>query len=501
VLWDDDGSLSLGATRAALVASDNDAAVCIANEWEGMLHYVPGDAQWYVWDGTCHRPDQSMRIHQMCRDWAVRSREALRAARTAIALEIEETAGGRDRRPPDAALRGELDRRWKAEGWDAAWRYNAGLLKSAGMGSLERYLAGVCGTDVADFEFSRTEGYLNCANGTVSLLTGELRPHNPADMITYCLEWDYRGELASQATGFWGMAVRACADAESADYLLRVLGYSLLGRNPEHLFPFLAGPAGSGKSKVLWIVSQVLGRLAHSTSTELIAQVPHGRNARTENSIRSKRLVIMSEMSSRIKLDEAQVKRLTGEPEITVNQHYAKTEIRTPVTWLPFGATNDLPSVASFDSGLRRRIAVIPGGESLAPWEIDVMKAERVLAAEGEAILALLVRAAMRYYRDGLPQPLSVEVETARYVASQDTVDAFTAECCEKPDGSAAPGAVWETTASAMWMAYREWARGLAYLGRNEFYLKLGAKEGVAYSSGRRRFTGIRLNAEWAMRS
>ena len=502
-MWDEHGSMHLGATRARLPCNDSDAGDAIMAERPGELHYVPGDGTWYVWDGRCHRPDREDGAGKVVNEWARRQREMLRHARAMVAARVQEELRDGGREPPEAALRAAFRRAWSGEGWEAAEKYAAGLMRSAGLSALEKYLRTLCGTSGEVFEFSRADGFLNCANGTVNLATGELRPHNPAQMITYCLETEYHPAKSGEALQFWGMLCRVTADADSAGYLLRVLGYSLLGRNPEHLFPFLAGPAGSGKTKVLWMVARVLGELAHSAGTDLIASVPHGRNARTENSIRGRRLVVISEMSSRIKMDEAQVKRLTGEPEVAVNQHYAKTEIRTPVSWLLFGATNDLPSVSSFDGGLRRRIAVIPGGPGLEPWEVDTGKAEKVLAAESEAILAMLVRACRQYFREGLPRPLAVDLETARYVAEQDTIDAFTAECCDmKPDAAVGgPAMPWEVPASALWLAYREWARGLAYLGRNEFYAGLGKKGGVTYDRSRHRFLGIRLNAEWSMKA
>ena len=480
-------------TSASLAGSDRDAAYLIIGERTGELNYVPGDDKWYVWDGKCHRPDMSGEIGKIVVEWASRYREMLRWAKAQITTLVRRDLEGGDRPPAESAVEREFGQRWAAGGWAAAQKVADRCMNSAGLNALKSYLRDICGMDGKVFEFAG-RGFLNCSNGTVNLATGEVRRHNPADMISYCLDIPYVRSKACEARRFWGMVLRVCADSDSAEYLLRVLGYSLLGDNREHLIPVLAGPAGSGKSKVLAIVSEILGPLAHNSQSDLIVHTQHARNARVENSVRGKRLVTLSELSSRLKLDEAQVKRLTGEPVISVNQHYAKMEIDTPVSWLLFLCTNDLPSVANFDGGLRRRFAVIPGGPGLEPWEMIKDIDRQVIAAESEAILALLVNSCIRYFRDaGIPKPLSVEMETEKYIAGQDTVAAFLAECCEKGDQ------LWEVTASKMWDSYRDWAKGLAYLGRNEFYAKL-ADHGVRYEPSRRRFTGIRLNLEWSVR-
>ena len=85
----------------------------------------------------------------------------------------------------------------------------------------------------------------------------------------------------------------AAENQNVARYLVKMLGYSLLGDNRKQLdlFPHRAHRV-SGKSQLLETVAGVLGPLAHSSSGDLIGRT-HGspRHARVEHSIVGKRLI------------------------------------------------------------------------------------------------------------------------------------------------------------------------------------------------------------------
>jgi putative DNA primase/helicase len=271
-------------------------------------------------------------------------------------------------------------------------------------------------------------------------------------------------------------------------FMLRLLGYALLGDNREQRVVFIAGPSGSGKSKLLHIVTDVLGPLAAESDADLICVTRHGRNARTENSVRGMRMVTITETSERMNIEEGQLKRITGESVIAVNQHYAKRTMQAPVTWLIFVATNEMPSLAGFDDAIRRRMIVIPGGPGVAVPNPVIDR--EILAAEREGILALLAQSCAAYFRDGLKMPAQVQVTTDAYAAECDTVTQFLAECCDPApslNGHVPPHVMMSTA----WRQYREWAGGGARLGRSAFYAALASQPGVARNDVSRRFEGI----------
>jgi len=481
--WAGDGSIDLKATLAALPASDADAARAITAEYPGWLRHGALTG-WHVWDGTCHAPDDRGAVARVIVHWSDRVSRMLEDARLQAgtqAAEAGEAAG-----LSETQLRKAVAKAW--EPWQPAEKYAAGLRRSAGKTALEKYLADLCMVPDAGLA-ERNPETLNVANGTLDLRTGTLRPHDPADGITYCLPAAY--DPAARCPLFWSMLSTVCGGRPDVTaYLARLLGYCALGHNAEQRVIFIAGPTGTGKSKLLHIVSEVLGPLAHESQPALICVTRHGRNARTENSVRGARLVTITETSEWMNIEEGQLKRLTGEDVIAVDQHYAKRELRTPVTWTIVIATNQMPSLTNFDDALKRRVIVIPGGDTIPREMMDPLIASRVLASEREGILALLAAGAREYFRSGLdPAPLDVQVMTDAYAAEQDTVAQFLADVTR---ASLNGHPAWIGQAQA-WKAYQDWSRGSARLTRNEFHVRMRRQPGIGYNDGSRRYEGI----EW----
>lgn len=486
--WDG-GAAALGASLGGLPASDYDAACLIAAERGGDgLHYAATSGVWHIWNGQAHLPDAGNGADQVIAAFGARMRTAIEAARQAVTAEVIL------RMPPgstEAAMRQAREQAWAP--WKPAEKYAAGLARQAGKAALGGYLETICGVP-DDALAERSPGRLNLANGTLDLATLQLRPHARSDLITYALAdpWEPR----AVAPRFWSLLSGVCGhDGEVSGFLLKCLGYSLLGDNREQKIFFIAGPSGSGKSVLLHVVSEVLGPLAHRSGSDLICVVRHGRNARTENSVRGTRLVVITETSKFMNIDEAQLKQMTGEPVISVNQHYAKAELKTPVTWTIWVATNDMPALLNYDMAMRRRILVIPGGPGRAELDMDPHMAAKILSTERQGVLALLARGCAEYFRSGLLDvPWAVREATELYAAEQNTVANFVADTMVTGGwGDGVPQ-------HQAWELYELWSRGSSRLGRNDFMKYLSGFPGVSWNKMSRRFEGVAWNADWAAR-
>jgi putative DNA primase/helicase len=253
-------------------------------------------------------------------------------------------------------------------------------------------------------------------------------PHSPAWMMTYCLDTPYvpgaRGE------GWERLAWHVAGESTPvAQYMIRMLGYSLLGDNREQLVFFLKGPTGSGKSQLLEAVMAVLGPLAHSSTGALISRNKTERHARVENSIARKRFVVIDESAERIMVDEGQLKRLTGSGVVSRSKLYESEEIPTIVTWAIWQATNEMPTLTGFDAAIRRRLRAIPCGSTIESGDVIKNLGRMLAATEAEAILACLVAGCMEYLASGERCPAEVELATAEYESEQNTAAAFRGEC------------------------------------------------------------------------
>lgn len=480
--WKNDGQLDLGATLHSLPVSDMKAAYLICGERPRELHHVTESGTWYTWNGRCHAADTQDSAARIIYHLAARAEQLISHCRQLVTagLSVQDAAEA-----------------WRP--WEPACKYLTALQRTAGHSALLKALAVTCGTEAAVMD-ERHPGWLNFANGTVDLRTGLIKPHDPADMITYCLEHSYRPGAACPR--FWALGRHVAGGDEGVfRFLMTVLGYSLIGSNPERAVVFINGPTSSGKSVLLDVVRSVLGPLAHQSQAALITLVRNGRNARTMNSIRGMRLVTITETSAFMHIDEGQLKMITGEAHISVDQHYAKTEVRTPVTWLIVVATNQMPSLTDFDAALRERVYVIPGGDTVPPEHRVKDLGEALARDEADGILAGLVWAAMSYYGAGerLVVPHAVAMETARYAAEQNTAGQFLADTTV-PAGPRADGTPSSIPQNQLWQEYQRWSRGEVRLGKIALFERIAAMPGVFRNDAMRRFEGRVWTTEVAYR-
>jgi len=479
--------MATGATQAALPGNDKIAARTIDGERDGGLHHTGLTGTWHVWNGKAHPPDHSGEMDRVTLDFSNRLDQMLEAAKGWVLSDADR------RTPTDASESARNKARTDAWApWLACEKYAARLRSEAGQAGLTGLLKRTCGCteDVMDAG-NRTSGLLNFDNCTVNLASLVPQPHRKSDLITYSLP--YRWNPQADCPRFRKMALRMLGgNYEVYCYFLKCLGYSLLGDNREQKIFFISGPTGSGKSQLLHIVAQVLGPLAHNSDADLITVVRHGRNARTENSIRGKRFLTITETSKWMSIDEAQLKRLTGEPVVSVNRHYATEELRTWSTWTIWVATNAMPTLVNFDPAMRRRIIVFPGGPTVPAGEMDPHLASSILHSEREGILALLAMGCREYFRTGgLEMPLDVQAATEQYAAEQNTVGDFVADTMVT---GGYPGYVPQQEA---WRAYEQWSKGSARLHKIEFMDQLGRYPGIVRNKISRRYDGVSWNADW----
>lgn len=469
-----DGKIDIDVSLIGLPADDNAFALLLFGGNPGHMHNVPGrSGGWYLWDGKCHHPDDSDAAGKVVVSASLRLSQALDNLRKAITRDVNNTPDNR-RKDRETALEDLMK---------PAIRYVAGLVKNAGKTAALGYAATKCGTSRTELD-EALPNWLNCDDGTWNLRTMRCEPHDPADMITYVLP--YAPDWSEKCPMFLDAVHRlAGRDDDVAKYILRVLGYTLIGDNPERSIFFWVGPTGSGKTVVLDVVRRILGDLASpDMGNDLICVTRHGRNARTEFSIMGKRLVVVAESSEHRKIEEAQVKRLTGESVVAIDQHYAvrKTEARR--TWTIIMPSNEMPSTGKVDSAIRDRFVIIPTGATVPAEERVKDLASKIVKNEGPAVLGLLMHYAWRYYREGLPAPLAVAAKSDAYFGSQDQVAAFLADTALMGPGR-------HVDRPDAYKRYKDWAGDDRSLSRNAFYEELGKQPGITVNEGSRRFEGL----------
>jgi len=271
--------------------------------------------------------------------------------------------------------------------------------------------------------------FLNCPNGTLDLLTGELRDHCRADLITRVVPAHYDPEARCP---MWEDFMHRIMNGNEdlIGFIRRAVGYTLTGDIRERCFFILHGTGANGKSVFLETLRNVLGdEYSIRTPTEtLMYKRSDGGVPNDVARLKGARFVSASETDEGKRLAEARIKDMTGGDTISARFMRAeffdfKPEFKI---WL---STNHKPDIRGTDKGIWDRIRLIPFHVRIPEAEQDNKLAQKLLT-ELPGILAWAVRGCMEWQKDGLGMPAEVRVATADYQAEMDTFANFFADCC-----------------------------------------------------------------------
>jgi len=386
--------------------------------------------------------------------------------------------------------------------------------------ALEHTVQKVQGTD-----FDRDSALLHTLSGTYDVRTGELREARPEDRITNRVDVQYRPELAADgveledvAPHFAQLLRRTCAapgevtDGVAWDRLAalqRVLGYALHGSNPEKKMFILIGATDIGKNQVLEIVGDVLGSglACLSLRPNIIVKRRGDRHDADESLLMGKRLAVVNELTSTMRLDEEQVLRLVNPEGSVVGLRKMRQDITNVLaTWAMYTTTNELP-MANLTPQVVNRLAVLRLSKIPVPKtdQYDVKAA--VLGEEREAVFAWLVRWWREWWvaretfgaATGLVITSEMRIELAAYQAENlGVTEMFFAERCE-----AVPVAMKDLKSPGIfWNAFQAYVKvqhpdeSVKYLRRNAFYKALEQLPGVTIvrdqgADGKTRIRGV----------
>ncbi|MBV5322760.1 MAG: primase C-terminal domain-containing protein [Ilumatobacteraceae bacterium] len=268
---------------------------------------------------------------------------------------------------------------------------------------------------------------LGVANGVINLKTGKLQPAKREDMLTLhsAVTFDAKAQchrfiaFIDQVTG---------GDRQLANYLQRVVGYSLTGLTTEQCLFFLYGKGLNGKSTFLSVIKALVGTdFAKQTPSEtLMAKRTSGTNdiARLQNV----RVVIANEVEDGSLLAESLVKQVTGGESVAAKFHYAEYFEFMPKFKL-FIAGNHKPTIRGRDDGIWRRIRLVPFVVTITPAQKDPYLQEK-LVAELPGILNWAIKGCLDWQKNCLREPKVVTDAVSSYREEMDVIGQWMGECC-----------------------------------------------------------------------
>jgi putative DNA primase/helicase len=320
---------------------------------------------------------------------------------------------------------------------------------------------------IVPIQFDRHPHLLNCANGTLDLETGALRPHDRADYLTKICPTKY---VANASSPTWDRFLeRVVPDDDERAYLLRFLGLCLSGDTSEQVLLIADGDGRNGKSTLFLAVQHVLSTdFAIQIPTDLLLTKDQERHPTEIADLAGVRLAIGSETPKNRGLDERLVKQLTGCDRIRARRMREDFWEFEPTHKLVL-ITNHLPSVNLNDFATVRRLHVVHFGVRIREDEQD-RKLLGKLKREREGILARLIEGHRAWRERGLDPPESVLAFVKRATPhTKSPAEEFIAQCVVCKPGE-------RLGATALYEAFGAWCtrHGRAQTTQKDFGKQLG---------------------------
>lgn len=364
------------------------------------VRYVPTWRKWLAWTGTHWQDDDSLQVTS----WAADMPCAMyRVAGTTMQASLRSQAG-------------KL----------------ADALESVGTRSA-MLIAAQCRRVAKPDQLDQHPFLLNCANGTVDLKTGQIRPHSRADLITHCLDTAYNPQ-ATAPTWLKFLESTFAGDQELIRFVQKAVGYSLTGSTDEQVLFFCHGVGSNGKSTLLETLLLLLGKLGIQAAPGLLMASRTERHPTDQADLFGKRMVVSQETEDGRRMNESLVKQLTGGDTIRARRMREDFwEFRpTHKLWL---STNHKPVIKGTDHAIWRRIRLIPfnmkftddGANGTAKKDCTL---KDKLRNELPGILAWTVAGCLAWQKEGLRPPAAVTRATDGYQAEMDMLAAWLDDCC-----------------------------------------------------------------------
>jgi putative DNA primase/helicase len=359
------------------------------------LRYIPVWRRWLVWDGARWAHDTTGQ--------SARWMKAIARRITADALAIEDEQ--KRRSALSLARRGES---------------SAGVAGALTLAGTEDGIA------VTPEDLDADPQLLNCRNGTLDLRNGELRDHDPGDLLTKMTGAAF--DPAATGAAFSAFLDRVQPEPGMRAYLARLIGHALEGRVLEHILPIFHGDGANGKGTFTGAILAALGDYADAADPELL-------NARTFEAhptgvadLFGLRLAILHESDAGRRLAEGTVKRLTGGDRLKARRmredfwHFEPSHTFVLLT-------NHKPVVTGQDEGIWRRLRLVPWDVVIPPDERDDHLGGH-LRRESDHVLAWLIRGYQDWREHGFADPEQVTEATAAYRAGSDDLGRFLDQQC-----------------------------------------------------------------------
>lgn len=306
--------------------------------------------------------------------------------------------------------------------------------------------------------FDRDKNLLNVQNGTLDLETFELRPHDPADLLTKVTGASY--DPRADCTRWMDLVTGLFRDdIDVVSYVQRQFGATVGGITSQERMHIVLGRPRTGKSSFFEPLVAALGDYAATIAPETLAVARGKRGADASPDLArlaGVRFVSIPEAPKSMPLDVALAKRLTGNDTV-----YARGLYRDAIEYRPqfmmWMNTNVLPVVSDVSLFDGDRAYVVETRDTIPAESRDLTLKDSLKTPETlDAVLLWCINGLRLYRLDGGTPPRAVMEATARYRAKSDYLAQFLEDRATKdPDAIVRCG--------DLYSAYLSWCESNGY--------------------------------------
>jgi len=241
------------------------------------------------------------------------------------------------------------------------------------------------------------------------------------------------------------------------------VGMSLIGEVLDHVLMFAYGLGFNGKTTFFEALIDVFGTYAEVIRPEVLMATKREEHPTELADLFGLRFVVSAETKEGTRLNENQVKNLTGGDSIKARRMREDFWTFKPshTLWL---YSNYKPEIRGTDVGIQRRPQLVGFGVTIPPEKRVLGFGKQLVKAEGPGILNWAVEGLQAYLEDGgLRPPESVTTATKEYLSENDVLGDFIEESClgERRDGvwvSTAPKRA-NTSVNDIYRVFKWWAK------------------------------------------
>ncbi len=379
--------------------TDTGNAERLVNRHGDDMRYCPQMKKWYIWDGKRWKIDIEGRVVAMAK---------------ATATSYRDDARELDKATHQGTITALIKHANRSES----------LHSIQSMVKLAEYDSRI----VINYDsFDKNPELLCVSNGVIDLTDNSYRKFDRWDNITRIANVSFvRG---ARSTLWEKFLTDIIPDPTTRSFIQRAVGYSVTGLTTEEVIFFLYGGGANGKTTFISTLLNMLGDYSEQASSNALMQ---DRSTGANNELyvlRGKRFVAATETGESKKLDEEEIKKLTGMDLISVNPKYMSQMVFLPV-WKIWLSTNHEPIIHGEDDAIWRRIIKIPFTVQIKKPNVELKLRLLNNFEERSGILNWVLEGVRQWREKKLTLSEEIHKATRKYRKEQDVTGRFLKDKC-----------------------------------------------------------------------